>query len=113
MRFIKLATTTYEAGTSTPAIGADDIWINLDQVVTATEQLGSNTFDQGVRAGWKAAEYYPCVELTTSDGYTHLVPVGVFPDQGSAFQAMVNFMPLLTQKQDSNHWDGAHAGDLV
>lgn len=51
-------------------------WGNLDQVVSATERLGSSSFDEGVVAGWKPTEFYPCVELSTSDGDTHLVTVG-------------------------------------
>jgi hypothetical protein len=112
MNFVKLAVTTYETGSTTPAAGADDIWINLDQVVTAEEHLGSNTFNDGACAGWKAAEYYPCVLLTTSDGSTHLVPVGVYPDQESAFRALVNFMPLVLGTESTLKDDGVRAAVL-
>ncbi|MDJ0348937.1 hypothetical protein [Cryobacterium sp. PH29-G1] len=93
MRFLKLAVTTYGHDRSRPIIGADDVWINLDQVVSIEEQLDSNTFADAVREGIAPEEHYPCVELTTSNGSTHLVSLGVYPDQASAFAALTRFMP--------------------
>ena len=55
---------------------ADDIWINLDQVVSIEEHLGSNSFDRAVRAEHAPEEHYPCVQLSTADGRHHLVPLG-------------------------------------
>ncbi|WP_104080984.1 hypothetical protein [Cryobacterium sp. Y11] len=95
MRFLKLAVTTYGHDRSRPIIGADDVWINLDQVVSIDEQLDSNTFADAVREGFAAEEHYPCVELTTSNGSTHLVSLGVYPDQAGGFAALTRFMPLL------------------
>ncbi|MDJ0379149.1 hypothetical protein [Cryobacterium sp. PH31-L1] len=95
MRFLKLAVTTYGHDRTRPVIGADDVWINLDQVVSIEEQLDSNTFADAVREGIAPEEHYPCVELTTSNGSTHLVSLGVYPDQASGFAALTRFMPLL------------------
>jgi len=95
MRFLKLAVTTYGHDRTRPIIGADDVWINLDQVVSIEEQLDSNTFADVVREGIAPEEHYPCVELTTSNGSTQLVSLGVYPDQASAFAALTRFVPLL------------------
>lgn len=95
MHFIKLAVTVYESNGARPAIGADDKWINLDQVVAIEEHLGSNSFERGVRDGLDPEEHYPCVQLTTADGAKHLVPLGPYPDQPSAADAIGRFMPLL------------------
>jgi hypothetical protein len=95
MHFIKLATTHYETNGARPAIGADDIWINLDQVVSIEEHLGSNSFDPTVHAGHAPVEHYPCVQITTADGHQHLVPLGTYADQLEALEAINNFIPLL------------------
>ena len=95
MRFLKLAVTAYGHDRTRPVIGADDIWINLDQVVSIEEQLDSNSFADAVREGIAPEEHYPCVELTTSNGSTHLVSLGVYPDQASGFAALTRFTPLL------------------
>ncbi|MGO4785159.1 hypothetical protein [Cryobacterium sp. W22_MBD10_FK3] len=95
MCFIKLAVTTYEHDRSRPAIGADDVWINLDQVVTIQEQLDSNTFADAVRMGITPEEHYPCVELSMSNGTTHLVSLGVYATQAAGFDAITRFMPAL------------------
>jgi len=95
MRFLKLAFTTYGHDRSRPIIGADDVWINLDHVVSIEEQLDSNTFADAVREGIAPEEHYPCLELTTSNGSTHLVSLGVYPDQASGFATLTRFMPLL------------------
>jgi hypothetical protein len=100
MRFLKLAITTYGHDHSRPIIGADDVWINLDQVVSIEEQLDSNTFADAVREGIAPEEHYPCVELTTSNGSRHLVSLGVYPDQASGFAALTRFMPLLLGRGD-------------
>ncbi|KGJ79292.1 hypothetical protein GY21_05750 [Cryobacterium roopkundense] len=97
MRYLKLAVTTYGHDRSRPTIGADDIWINLDQVVSIEEQLDSNTFTDAVREGIAPEEHYPCAELTTSNGSTHLVSLGVYPTQAAGFAALTRFMPLLLQ----------------
>ncbi|TFD84047.1 hypothetical protein E3T61_19975 [Cryobacterium lactosi] len=95
MRFIKLAVTTYEHDRSQPAIGADDVWINLDQVVSIQEQLDSNTFADAVRMGITPEEHYPCVELSMSNGTTHLVSLGVYETQAAGFDAIARFLPTL------------------
>lgn len=102
MRFLKLAVTTYGHDRSRPIIGADDVWINLDQVVSIEEQLDSNTFADAVREGIAAEEHYPCVELTTSNGSTHLVSLGVCPDQTGGFAALTRFIPLLLGTSDDD-----------
>ena len=102
MRFLKLAVTTYGHDRSRPIIGADDVWINLDQVVTIEEQLDSNTFADAVREGIASEEHYPCVELTTSNGSTHLMSLGVYPDQAGGFAALTRFMPLLLDGSDDD-----------
>ncbi|MDJ0336551.1 hypothetical protein QMG83_15085 [Salinibacterium sp. G-O1] len=113
MNFIKLAVTTYQTGSTRPQIGADDTWINLEQVVSVEERLGSNTFDEAVLAGSKTEEFYPCVLLHTTDSHSHLVPIGVYPDQGSAFQALVTFMPLVIATPATTRWDDPSAAGLV
>ena len=95
MRFIKLAVTTPGHDRSRPVAGADDIWVNLDQVVSIQEQLDSNTFADAVRMGIAAEEHYPCLELTLSSGDTHLVSLGVYPDQAAGFEALARFLPAL------------------
>jgi len=95
MHFIKLALTQYETNGARPAIGADDKWINLDQVVIIEEHLGSNSFDASVRAGIAAVEHYPCIQLTMSDGQTHLVSLGITTTQMTGMEAITNFMPIL------------------
>ncbi|TFD27001.1 hypothetical protein [Cryobacterium cryoconiti] len=95
MRFIKLAVATPGQGWSRPVVGADDIWVNLDQVVSIQEQLGSNTFADAVRLGITAEEHYPCLNLTLSSGDTHLVSLGVYPDQEAGFDALARFLPAL------------------
>ena len=95
VHFIKLAVTVYESNGARPAIGADDKWINLDQVVAIEEHLGSNSFERGVRDGLDPEEHYPCVQLTTADGAKHLVSLGQYPDQPSAADAIARFLPLL------------------
>ena len=102
MRFLKLAVITYGHDRSRPIIGADDVWINLDQVVTIEEQLDSNTFTDAVREGIAPEEHYPCVALTTSNGSTHLVSLGVYPDQAGGFAALTRFMPLLIDGSDDD-----------
>jgi len=102
MRFLKLAVTTYGHDRSRPIIGTDDVWINLDQVVTIEEQLDSNTFTDAVREGIAPEEHYPCVELTTSNGSTHLMSLGVYPDQAGGFAALTRFMPLLLDGSDDD-----------
>ena len=97
MRFLKLAVAPEGHDSSRPMIGADDIWINLDQVVSIQEQLGSNTFTAAALEGLVAKEFYPCVELTTSHGGTHLISLGVYPDQASGFAALTRFLPLLVR----------------
>ena len=114
MRFLKLAVTTYGHDRSRPIIGADDIWINLDQVVSIEEQLDSNTFADAVREGIMPEEHYPCVELTTSNGSTHLVSLGVCPDQAGGFAALTRFIPLLLgASSDGSDDNAALAGLLV
>ena len=95
MHFIKLAVTHYESNGARPATGADDMWINIDQVVSIEEQLGSNSFEKSVRAHLAAEEHYPCVQLNTADGERHLVPLGTYSNQMAAFQAIARFIPLL------------------
>ena len=95
MRFLKLAVTTYGYDHSRPIIGADDVWINLDQLVSVTEQLDSNTCTDAVRDGIAPEEHYPCAQLTTSTGSTYLVSLGVYPNQATGFAALTRFMPLL------------------
>ncbi|MDJ0379086.1 hypothetical protein [Cryobacterium sp. PH31-L1] len=109
MRFLKLAVTTYGHDRSRPIIGADDIWINLDQVVLIEEQLDSNTFADAVREGIAPEEHYPCVELTTSNGSTHLVSLGVCADQSSGFVALTRFIPLLLGGSD----EGTQLAELL
>ena len=99
MHFIKLALTQYETNGARPAIGADDKWINLDQVVIIEEHLGSNSFDASVRAGIVPVEHYPCVQLTMSDGQTHLVSLGITTTQAAGMEAIANFMPILVSPQ--------------
>jgi hypothetical protein len=113
MRFLKLAVTTYGHDRSRPIIGADDVWINLDQVVSIEEQLDSNTFADAVREGIAAEEHYPCVELTTSNGITHLVSLGVYPDQASGFSALARFMPLLLDGSSDGGDDGAPLAEIL
>ena len=95
MRFIKLAVTTPGHDRSRPVAGADDIWVNLDQVVSIQEQLDSNSFADAVRMGIAVEEHYPCLELTLSSGDTHLVSLGVYPDQAAGFDALARFLPAL------------------
>ncbi|MBG6060091.1 hypothetical protein RCH16_003548 [Cryobacterium sp. MP_M5] len=95
MRFIKLAVTTPGHDRSRPVACADDIWVNLDQIVSIQEQLDSNTFADAVRMGITAEEHYPCLELTLSNGDTHLVSLGVYPDQAAGFEALARFLPAL------------------
>ena len=99
MHFIKLAITQYETNGARPAIGADDKWINLDQVVIMEEHLGSNSFDAGVRAGIAAVEHYPCIQLTMSDGQTHLVSLGITTTQAAGMEAIANLIPSLVSPQ--------------
>ena len=101
MHFVKLAVTVYESNGARPAIGADDKWINLDQVVSIEEHLGSNSFEVGVRDGIDREEHYPCVQLNTADGAKHLVPLGPYLDQVSAADAIDRFMPLLLALRES------------
>jgi len=102
MRFIKLAVTTYEHDRDRPTIGADDIWINLDQVVSIQEQLDSNTFADAVRMGITPEEHYPGVELSMSNGTTHLVSLGVYATQAAGFDAIARLMPTLTRAGRAN-----------
>ncbi|ANP74816.1 hypothetical protein [Cryobacterium arcticum] len=95
MRFIKLAVTTYEHDRTRPVVGVDDVWINLDQVVSIQEQLDSNTFADAVRMGITPEEHYPCVELSMANGTTHLVSLGVYGTQAAGFDAIARFMPAL------------------
>ena len=99
MHFIKLAITQYETNGARPAIGADDKWINLDQVVIMEEHLGSNSFDASVRAGIAAVEHYPCIQLTMSDGQTHLVSLGITTTQAAGMEAIANLIPILVSPQ--------------
>jgi len=110
VRFLKLAVAPDGHDRSRPMIGADDIWINLDQVVSIQEQLGSNTFTDAVRAGIMPKEFYPCVELTTSHGGTHLISLGVYSDQASGFTALTRFLPLLVR---GNSDDDAELAQLL
>jgi hypothetical protein len=95
MRFIKLAVTTYEHDRTRPVVGVDDVWINLDQVVSIQEQLDSNTFADAVRMGITPEEHYPCLELSMSNSTTHLVSLGVYTTQAAGFDAIARFMPAL------------------
>ena len=113
MRFLKLAVTTYGHDRSRPIIGADDVWINLDQVVSIEEQLDSNTFADAVREGIAPEEHYPCVQLTTSNGSTHLVSLGVYPDQASGFSALTQFLPLLLASRDEAARWSASSGPVT
>jgi hypothetical protein len=95
MRFIKLAVTTYEHDRTRPMVGADDVWINLDQVVSIQEQLDSNIFADAVRMGISPEEHCPSVELGMTNGTTHLVSLGVDGTQAAGFDAIARFMPAL------------------
>ena len=99
MHFIKLALTQYETNGARPAIGADDKWINLDQVVIMEEHLGSNSFDASVRAGIAAVEHYPCIQLTMSDGQTHLVSLGLTTTQAAGMEAIGNLISIFVSLQ--------------
>ena len=99
MHFIKLPLTQYETNGARPAIGADDKWINLDQVVIMEEHLGSNSFDASVRAGIAAVEHYPCIQLTMSDGQTHLVSLGITTTQAAGMEAIANLISIFVSSQ--------------
>ncbi|WP_104193225.1 hypothetical protein [Cryobacterium sp. Y82] len=113
MRFIKLAVTTYGHDRSRPIIGADDVWINLDQVVSIEEQLDSNTFADAVREGIAPEEHYPCIELTTSNGSTHLVSLGVYPDQAGGFAVLTRFIPLLLDGSKKGLGDDIQLAEIL
>ncbi|POH69153.1 hypothetical protein C3B59_05810 [Cryobacterium zongtaii] len=106
MRFIKLAVTTYEHDRTRPVLGVDEVWINLDQVVSIQEQLDSNTFADAVRMGITPEEHYPCVELSMSNGTTRLLSLGVYGTQSAGFDAIARFLPALIS-------DGATADDQL
>ena len=95
MGFVKLAVTCWETGRPVPAIGADDIWINRDQIVAIEEHIGSNTFDPHIDAS--RAEHYPCLQLVMSNSDRYLVPLGTYDTPATAMTAIRNFIPLLTE----------------
>ncbi|MEC5152613.1 hypothetical protein [Cryobacterium sp. GrIS_2_6] len=95
MSFFILAVSIYGHDRTRLIIGADDVWSNFDQVVLVDEQLDSNMFAAVVRDGIAPEEHYPCAELTTSNGSTYAMSLGVHPNHAAGFAALTRFMPSL------------------
>lgn len=92
--FIKLSIGEYDDNGS-PAIGADDQWINVDQITHIEEHLGNNLFRRHSLNGAIAPEHYPCLYITSSDGKSRLASLGTYPDPTSAAESIERFLPLL------------------
>ena len=92
--FIKLAITEYD-DEGAPAIGADDEWVNIDQITHIQEQLGNNLFRRHTLENLIPPEHYPCLLITSSDGQERLVSLGVYPDTASGMAAISRFLPLI------------------
>jgi hypothetical protein len=95
MRFIRVA--AGPGSRNAIPTGAGMVWIDLDEVTTITGHLGSNSVDVAVLGDHHPAEHHPSIELTTADGHGHLVALGTFADQGSAFLAIRRFTAALAR----------------
>jgi len=94
VRFIRVAP-QQENRTTTSA--ADATWVDLDQVTAITGHLGSDSAGLAVTSDCRPAEHYPSIQLATSDGQTHRVPLGRYADQASAFLAIQRFTSALAR----------------
>ena len=89
--FIKLAITEYDQD-GAPAIGADDEWVNIEQITHISEHLGNNLFRRHTLEDRIPPEHYPCVLITSSEGQERLVlplvaPSSPDPDAGAPRRA--------------------------
>ena len=101
--FIKLAVTRYD-DRGEPSIGADDYWINLDQITAIEEHLGNNLFHKHNLDEHIATEHYPCLLITSSDGHQRLTSLGTYPDVSSARRALDTFLPALVDVPPDENW---------
>ncbi len=92
--FIKLAITEYDDN-GAPAFGADDEWVNIEQITHIQEHLGNNLFRRHTLQNRISAEHYPCLLITSADGQERLVSLGVYPDAASGTAAIDRFLPLI------------------
>ena len=103
--FIKLAITEYDQD-GAPAIGADDEWVNIEQITHMSEHLGNNLFRRHTLKNRIPPEHYPCLLITSSDGQERLVSLGVYPDAVSGAAAMDRFLPLIVGQVGLQTGDG-------
>lgn len=95
-RFIKLAITDLNDD-GEPLFSVADEWVNLDQVTSIKAILSNNLARRHQLGGTIAREFYPMLEIITSDRHTRLISLGSYPDAPTGMAAIHTFLPTLTE----------------
>jgi hypothetical protein len=92
--FIKVALTPGYGTDGAPAIGADDKWLNLDQVTLIEEHI-ARPRNGSRRPLADQEEYFPTFQLTLTTGDTWLLPLATTATATEALAALEHFAPQL------------------
>jgi hypothetical protein len=93
--FIKVALTEGYGTDGAPAIGADDKWLNLDQVALIEEHIARPTFGGHRPLVDQDEEYFPSFLLTLSSGDKWLLPLATTSSSTDALAVLERFAPQL------------------
>jgi hypothetical protein len=93
--FIKVALTEGYGSDGAPAIGADDKWLNLDQVALIEEHIARPRLGVRRPLADQDEEYFPSFVLTLSSGDKWLLPLATTRSPTEALAALERFAPQI------------------
>jgi hypothetical protein len=93
--FIKVALTEGYGTDGAPAIGADDKWLNLDQVALIEEHIARPNRGSRRPLADLEEEYFPTFQLTLTTGAKWLLPLATTATATEALAALERFAPQL------------------
>jgi hypothetical protein len=93
--FIKVALAEGYGSDGAPAIGADDKWLNLDEVALIEEHIARPSLGAHLPLADQDEEYFPSFVLTLSSGDKWLLPLATTSSSVEALAALQRFAPQL------------------
>lgn len=93
--FIKVALAEGYGTDGAPTIGADDKWLNLDQVALIEEHIARPRNGSRRPLADQEEEYFPAFQITLTNGDKWLLPLATTATSTEALTALERFAPHL------------------